>query len=341
MTPSLDGIALWIRLPSGFATKESIPPMLTNDSGSPDTRQLTRRAFLAHTAFTLPAVALGLADVRAATQAAQTSPIAVFSKVYQELNLNFSDAAEVTAESGLNGVDCPVRSDGEISPESAADQLPRYSGILGQRSLRIWLLTTGITGTSSPHTEDILKTAKSLGIQYYRFGFIHRDPARADQQMREIRAQLKDLAALNRQLGICTLLQNHSPSGQTRYFGGDLADLRQAVEGFDPNEIGVAFDIGHALIVHGEKWREHFEALRPHFKIAYVKDVQRGRGWVPFGQGELARTGYFQLLKDMGYHAPVSLHVEFDWTNKGKTKDRAALIKALQQSTKVLRQWLA
>ena len=110
---------------------------------------------------------------------------------------------------------------------------------------------------------------------------------------------------------------------------------------FDPAQIGVAFDIGHALVVHGDDWRRHFEKLKSHLKIAYVKDVTRAGRWVPFGEGDIASTGYFKLLKQMGYQAPVSLHIEFDWSDGGKAKTRAALVKALQDSAGVLRRWLS
>ena len=179
----------------------------------------------------------------------------------------------------------------------------------------------------------------SLGIRYYRVDFIYRQEDAA-AQMREVRARLKELTALNRDVGICGLLQNHSPDANKTYFGGDLAELAGAVEGFAPDQLGVAFDIAHALVVHGPAWRTYFEQLKPHFKIAYVKDVQLPRKWVPFGKGALAGSGYFELLHQMHYRAPVSLHVEFDWTDQGKAKTRSGLVRALQDSGRVLRDWL-
>ena len=121
----------------------------------------------------------------------------------------------------------------------------------------------------------------------------------AAEQVREIRAQLKDLAALNQQIGIGAIFQNHSPSGRS-YVGGDLAEMYDIVKDFDPAQIGVAFDIGHALVVHGDDWRRHFEKLKSHLKIAYVKDVKREGRWVPFGEGDIGSTGYFKLLKRTG-----------------------------------------
>ena len=78
-------------------------------------------------------------------------PVAVFSKVYQELKLDFEASAEVTAEAGLDGIDCAVRDGGEIVPEQAADQMPLYAEALRRHGARMLLLTTGVRGVSSPH----------------------------------------------------------------------------------------------------------------------------------------------------------------------------------------------
>lgn len=304
--------------------------------------KLSRREFIGRTLAASASIPLCAGSALSGLAAETFSPpIVVFSKVYQTLKLNFDEAAALTAEAAIDGIDCPVRPGGEVLPEHVARQLPEYAAALRKRGLQLPLLTTAITGVSSPCAEDILRTAKKLGVQFYRLGFVIRETnASAGKQVREIKAHLKDLAALNKQIGIGAIFQNHSPAGQT-YVGGDLAELYDIVKDFDPAQIGVAFDIGHALVVHGDDWRRHFEKLKPHLKIAYVKDVKREGRWVPFGEGDIGSTGYFKLLKELKYQAPVSLHIEFDWTDGGKSKTRPALVKALQDSSRVLRRWLA
>src|SRR5262249_223629 len=108
---------------------------------------LSRREFLAQTATAVAALSAALP----AQAAIQSVPIVVFSKVYQELDLNFDDAAEVTEAGGLDGIDCPVRPGGEILPENAESELPAYAAALRKRKLQLSLLTTAITGPSSPH----------------------------------------------------------------------------------------------------------------------------------------------------------------------------------------------
>ena len=303
--------------------------------------RLSRRNFIVRSALAASTTALWRSPAVTCLAAEKPSPsIVVFSKVYQTLKLDFDDAAALTAEAGLDGIDCPVRPGGEILPERVTEDLPRYAEALRKRNLRMPLLTTAITSASSPHAEEIVRTAKKLGAQFYRLGFIEQQPdAPAGKQVREIKAQLKDLAALNKQVGIGAIFQNHSPAGRT-YVGGDLSELYEIVQDFDPAQIGVAFDIGHALVVHGDDWRRHFERLKSHLKVAYVKDVTRGGRWVPFGKGNVSSTGYFELLRQLGYSAPVSLHIEFDWTAGGKSKTRAALAEALQVSSRTLHRWL-
>lgn len=301
---------------------------------------LSRRDFLLRLGSSSAAIAL--AYPRASSLVAAQGlpvPIVIFSKAYQPLKFNFEQAAEFTAESGLDGVDPPIRPDGEIKPERVPDELPGYVEALRKRNLRMPYITTAITSTASPQAETLLRTAKRLGVDRYRIGFIYReDRAAWPQQLKEVRAHLKDLAALNKELGIGAIVQNHSPSGHT-YVGGNLDELAQLVDGFDPEQIGIAFDIAHAVNVHGRDWRPRFDKLRPHLKVVYVKDTNREKHFVPLGQGEVGSTGYFQLLKQINYRAPISLHIEYD--GKAQPDSRPALLNAVKDSLSVLRQWLA
>jgi sugar phosphate isomerase/epimerase len=301
---------------------------------------MTRRQFIRST---VPAAAtLALAPV-AAGRAWRAPPVAVFSKVYQELKLDFEQSAQLTAEAGLDGIDCAARKGGEIEPERAAEQMPLYAEALRAHKAAMLLLTTGIISPASPHAEDILRAGKKQGVHYYRLGYWSHGPDRsADQLLAEVRARLKDLAAMNKELGVCGVYQNHS-AGQDRSrrnAGCELTELWEMVKDLDPTQVGVAFDLGHAILEHGDAWREHFERLKPHIQVVYVKDVKRGVGFVPFGEGEFGRSGFFPLLAAMDYHAPLSLHVEFAWAPAGG-KSRAALLRVLQQSRRVLGEWLS
>jgi len=303
---------------------------------------LSRRDFLARAALAGVATAVWPRLASAAPSGGKFTPlIPVFSKLYQELKLDFEQATELTAEAGLDGVDCPVRPKGEIEPERAADEMPRYAEALRKRKLDMLLITTGINSVASPHAETVLRTAKKLGIRYYRLGFSTNKQKGATPSLPEIKAQLRELAAFNKELGLTGVIQNHSPSGRSTYVGGDLNEMYDIVKDFNPDQIGVAFDLCHALIVHGDDWTARFDQLKPHIKVAYVKDVKRPKELTPFGEGEFKNTDYFKRLKQMNLTAPLSMHIEYEWCPKGQEKTRAAMLKMLQQNLRVLKGWLA
>ena len=158
--------------------------------------------------------------------------------------------------------------------------------------------------------------------------------------MEQIKSSLTDLAAMNKELGVCGVYQNHSapPERADSPVGGNLDELYDIVKDFDPKQIGVAFDLGHAIITHGDEWQKHFEKLKDHIRVVYIKDVKRPASFVPFGEGEFSGTNFFELLQKMNYKAPLSLHIEFDWAQQGQ-KTQAALVETLKQSRRVLGDW--
>jgi sugar phosphate isomerase/epimerase len=298
----------------------------------------SRREFLVAGGMAAAGLALSTQPVPAAS--GTKAQIVVFSKIFQSLNLDYSQAAELTAEAGLNGVDCPLRPKGEIEPEKVNEDLPRYLEALKTRKLTMPMIASGITGPDSPHAEQVLRALSAHHITWYRLAPIRpdKDPEQRKKQVAETRARLKDLAAMNRQLGLTAIFQNHSPG--SGYLGGDVNELADLLEGFVPEDVGAALDLGHGIVVHKKDWRPVFNRVQPHLQIAYVKDVTLDGKWVPFGEGEFTRSGWFAWLKRAGYRNPFSLHIEFDWDNGGKDRSRAALLKALQHSNRKLREWI-
>lgn len=295
---------------------------------------LSRRSFLARTLQASAVLASGGARA-APVSAPWPPPVAVFSKLYQELKLDFDRAAELTAAAGLAGIDCPVRAKGEIEPERAEEDMPRYVGALRKHGVGMLLITTAITGADSPHAEGILRTAKKLGIGQYRLG-PWRTPKTGTADLGEIKAKLKDLAALNRQIGIAGVVQNHSGA----FVGGDLNEMYEIMKDFAPDEIGVAFDLGHALVTHGNDWPKLFGRLAPHVRVAYVKDLKLPKQWLHLGEGELGKTDWFTRVRKLNLRAPISMHVEYDWTG-GAEKTFEGMLAVLRSNLRVLNGWLA
>lgn len=299
---------------------------------------LSRREFLWRAGIVSTALACPLPSF---TAASTTNKIVVFSKIYQELKLSYEESAELTAQAGLHGVDCALRPGGEILPERVDEDLPRYLAALKKHGLSMPMIASGITGPDTPHTERVLNALSKAGIRYYRLAPIRPDknPEKRSQQVTELRSRLKDLAAINKQLGVTAMAQNHSPA--SGYIGGDVAELGRILEGFVPAEIGAAFDLGHAIVVHGKEWPNFWQKIKSHLAVAYVKDVNSADHWVPFGQGEFASSDYFSRLKALNYTTPYSIHIEFDWHEGGKSRNRETLLKSLKHSRETLQAWLA
>lgn len=302
---------------------------------------ITRRSFLRNSTLAISAFAIANFSKDLYAQNSSEPKFAIFSKIYQGIIKDFEEAAELTATAGLDGVDCPVRKGGEIEPAQAAEGLPQYARALAKHNKKVLLLTSDIISVESPYAETVLKAAKNLGVKYYRLGMdYHNNKEPRQKQLDRKKEELKALAKLNRKIGITAIFQNHSPAGNRTYIGGNLDELYQLVKGIDANEIGVAFDLAHAIIVHGDEWRQKFDLIKPHFKIAYIKDVKRPRSFVPFGEGEFSKSGYFRLLKKMNYNEPYSIHIEFEFGEKGKQKSKEALLKTMVNCRTVLKKWI-
>ncbi len=300
----------------------------------------TRRQFLGSAA----AAGAGLAWARLA-RAQESDParpaapheICMFEKPLQWMD--YERLADTTASAGYDGIEATVRVGGHIEPERVEDELPKMVEALNKRGLKILVMATSILGTDEPFTEKVLRTAAGLGVTRYRLKNYKYDASKPVMaQVREIAARLKELAALNREIGIQGVYQNHSGSS---YFGAPLWDLHAALEGIDPKHLGVAFDIRHATVEGGYCWPVHFRLMRPLLGIVYVKDyVWEGRRAknVPLGEGQVDPK-FFDLLKKSNYRGPISLHVEYHHM-KDTVKDPGPAIEAVRRDLKTLRGWL-
>jgi hypothetical protein len=52
---------------------------------------------------------------------------------------------------GWQGIELPLRANGQIEPERVADDLPKMVEALKKRGLQVGLITTDIVATSTPH----------------------------------------------------------------------------------------------------------------------------------------------------------------------------------------------
>jgi sugar phosphate isomerase/epimerase len=294
---------------------------------------ISRRAFLGTAAALAASPALGL-------QEKARWKIGGFTKVLQDLS--YDRTADAAVEVGWDGIECPVRAKGHVLPERVEEDLPRMLEALKAKNLEILALATEIRGADEPHTEKVLRTAVKLGIRLYRLGGLkYKEGVSIPKQLDEFRARLKDVAALNRELGVTGLYQNHSGNG---YVGASVWDIYEMVKDFDPKQIGVHFDIGHATVESGLSWPTSFALVKERIGAVIVKDFYwkhtPGEGaktvWVPIGQGSI-QPRFFGMLRASGFQGPITMQFEYAWEGGDGLESR---LKSLKQDNLKLREWV-
>jgi sugar phosphate isomerase/epimerase len=299
---------------------------------------ISRRTFLQRAAAGTAVVAWPSARARAQTPAPTAWKVGGFTKTIQDLS--FEETARVAAEAGWDGIELALRAGGHVLPERVDDDLPKLAAALRARGREILGLATDIR-TADALSEKVLRAAAGAGIRFYRIGMPrYRDGIPIPKQLDEIRAQLKDLAALNAQLGITGMMQNHSGNG---YVGAALWDIHLLTDGFDPRHFGVHFDIGHATIEGGLSWPTNFALVKDRVGAVIVKDFAwkftPGQGgtpvWCPIGRG-MINPKFFTLLRASGFHGPVMMEFEYPFENASV----GARLRAFQADNTQLRTWL-
>lgn len=303
-----------------------------------DTRPLSllgRRDFLQGVAASALAATLSQAGPAhaAAASGGDRVPICAFIKFLQ--SLSYEEMASRVADIGFDGIESTVRANGHVLPERVKDDLPRQIEALQQHGLDMTIMTTDVVRADDPHTEDVLRTGAELGVKLYRMGFYRYDPQRGVMdQLNEIAPQIRDLAAMNQELGLTAVYQNHSGAN---FVGAPLWDLQYLLQGIPKEQVGVAFDIRHATIEGGLAWPLHYDIMKPHIGAIFMKDYE----WsgpkaehMPLGEGRVDKS-FLKTHQESGIKCPISLHVEY--LKKGSADENTD---ALRRDYGVLCSWL-
>ncbi len=159
---------------------------------------LTRRQFIQTTTLAMSAVVLAQAE---SPSIVQKSPLWCFSKPFADFTPD--QTAELVAEVGWDGIECPIREKStHIRPERIEEDLPKMVEALRKCGKKIGLVTTDIIAVT-PLAEKVLRTLVKLDIRQYRMGFMHYQKDRPiPDSISEFTATIKELSALNRELGL-------------------------------------------------------------------------------------------------------------------------------------------
>lgn len=298
---------------------------------------MTRREFIGTTG-----AALGTAmTLPSSLLAAQPAPRALlgFSKPFTHLSPE--ESADLVAEVGWDGIDCPVRARlTHVLPERVEEDLPRLIEALKSRGKTIPVVTTDIVRLDA-RTEKLLRTLARLDIRTYRFGFVkYNNRLPPEETVREFSAALRDLSACNRELGLRGGYQNHSGRD---YLGATIWELWLAMRDLDPTTIGLCFDIGQAMVEGGLSWPSQIRLLRSQWWALQLKDFvwenTPSHGWnprwCPLGEGRVNRD-VVEQIGTRTFAGPVIQHHE----HIGPRMPRAELTTLLRREFSTLRSWL-
>ncbi|HEY0968384.1 MAG TPA: TIM barrel protein [Opitutaceae bacterium] len=317
---------------------------------NPDTSasSITRRHFLGAAGLAAGLAASGRLRGASAAAAGSTAPIARvgpreilgFGKPF--IHLNLEEAADLVAEVGWDGIDCPVRATlAAIKPERVEEDLPPMVEALKRRGKTVPIVTTDIVRLDA-RAEKVLRTLAALGIKSYRFGFVRYPKDRpAPQRLQEFSAALRDLSAINRELGLRGGYQNHSG---TDYLGATIWELWLAMKDLEPGTVGLCYDIGQAMVEGGLSWPTQMTLLQSQWLAIQIKDFvwenATPRGWdvrwCPLGQGRVT-PAVLDTIAYRTFAGPLIQHHE----HIPPRMPRAELVASLKREFETLRSWLA
>lgn len=229
--------------------------------------------------------------------------------------LNYSDMASFVAEIGFDGIDLTVRPEGHVLPERVTHDLPQAVEEIKKAGLNVYMITTGITDAESPFAESILKTASSLGVSYYRMGWISYDEKISiEDNLKNTLSKLIRLAELNKKFNIQGHYQNHSGTS----FGSPIWDLHALLKEVNSSWLGSQYDIMHATVEGANSWPLGLKLLKPYIGTLDIKDfhwAKKDNKWaaqlVPLGEGMVDFKKYFKLIKEYAIEGPLSIHYEY------------------------------
>jgi len=301
----------------------------------------SRRTFLKQLTAASTLTASGLGRLRAAESVWKEVPVAIFEKVFEALN--YEELADVVARTGADGIEATIRANGHIKPAVAADEVAKMNEALRQRGRRIIIAATDVRRADDPESERLLRVLKANGVTHYRLGHYQYDLGKPmPEQVANYAAQAKDVAAMNKSIGIQGLYQNHSGG---RYLGALAWDAVWMLKGIDADALGLALDTRHLLKDTGSSWKTAVAACKPHIRSIYVKDGiwhgPRGDQYkdVALDTG-FVNGGVFNEIRRELKPVPLCIHMEWLGYRVFPKKEIPAAIEAHQRDLATLRRWM-
>ena len=277
--------------------------------------QEPRRSFLARSISAAAAIALCETASLVASSAepeiddSQSRPVCIFAKHLQLMP--WDNLAAFCREIDVDGIEATIRRGGQVEAAEVAEKLPQLCEAMAAADRRVVIMTTDINSVETPDAEAVLRTGALCGVRYYRMAYYKYDLSNPIlPQLDGFARQAKELAAINHDLGMTGLYQNHA--GATNV-GGPLWDMQQMLREIPTSDIGIAYDVRHATVEGNQSWPIDLALIRDSIATVYVKDYKSIDGKienVPLGEGDVS-PDLFKSLRKQPPPGPVSLHMEY------------------------------
>ena len=128
-----------------------------------------RRQFLATVSSSMAAAAFAPAIAATAAETEDTdhsTKICIFTKPFN--SLSFDELANRIAELGFDGIEAPVRKDGQIDPTEVEDRLPELVAALRKRKLEITVMATDINDPA--FADALVAEFKTIAVRDFLTG---------------------------------------------------------------------------------------------------------------------------------------------------------------------------
>lgn len=265
------------------------------------------------------------------------------------------------AELGYDGIEFRVGKPAEETPEGLATHDPshkeypsRYWGLnkstldvgnLLEETLRakeicdeVGLEIYGLSGyTPADNTEELgatFEAANAVGASFIRVSREAYNPDARDRTYRtyseafdRLKEQLKTVEAMAREYNVKAVIELHHDS-----LVPSASAARRALEGLDPEHIGVIFDPGNMVFEGYERYLNGLDLLGDYVAHVHVKNaalepgerdangaMQYLRTQKPFPDGAVNFTGLFEDLRQFGYDGTVCVE---DFSNESPTREK-------------------
>ena len=297
---------------------------------------MNRRHFIAQAG--LGAAGSGL--TRGQNSETKSWPIVIFEKPIQ--TLDYDRMGEELTKMGVQGIEATIRRGGHIEAKDAERELPKMVKSLAKNGQKALIATCNVSSADKKNA-DFLQILKANGITKYRMDYFRYD-LKKDllPQVVENTARLREIEAMNREIGVQALYQIHAGA---KYAGSLAWDAAMMFEKVDPDHAAIAFDLRHVKAGAGLSYPTALAAMKKHVRSIFVKDARWGGDRtasiqnVPLDTG-IVNQNIFDDVRKGQAPMPLSLHMEWGKSPIYPKETVMEAVANIARDVKILKSWL-